>query len=164
MRFLGLALLASATVLGACGGDKTATGDSATTTPAATTPAVNPPARGAAAAPVTGQWHEVKMNFDGTNYKFEPKDITIKQGDGIRWTIVAGPPHNVAFDPAVVAAAMKGQLNANMGNPSPELSSPFMTNVGDKFEMSFAGVAPGKYDYFCTPHLAMAMTGSITVQ
>ena len=64
MRFYGLALFASAAVLGACGGgeNKGTTTDSAaqatSTAPAATTPA---PGGAAAAAPITGTTHEVKM-------------------------------------------------------------------------------------------------------
>jgi plastocyanin len=30
--------------------------------------------------------------------------------------------------------------------------------------ISFAGVAPGAYPYHCTPHIAMNMKGTITVQ
>ena len=165
MRFSKLALVASAVVLGACsGGDKNGTPtDSATTaTPAPTTAA---PATGtAAAAPVTGTWHEVKMVGDGTNYKFEPADITIKAGDKIRWTVVSMPPHNVAFDPAQVTAAAKPQLQANMSGTMSELTGPMLLNNGETYEISFANVPPGTYNYHCTPHLAMNMVGTITVQ
>jgi plastocyanin len=30
--------------------------------------------------------------------------------------------------------------------------------------VSFAKIPPGKYDYICTPHAAMNMKGSVTVQ
>jgi plastocyanin len=166
MRFSKLALLAGVVVLGACGGGDTAgntTTDSAT---AATTPTTTAtPATGtAAAAPVTGKWHEVKMTGDGTNYKFEPADITIKQGDGIKFTMVSGGPHNVAFDPAEITAAAKPQLSANMPNQMSELSGPLLQNAGEVYEISFANVPAGKYNYFCTPHLAMNMRGTITIQ
>jgi plastocyanin len=165
MRFTKLALIASAVVLGACGGG----GDSATTTTdsatAAATPATTTPATGTvAAAPATGKTWEVKMTGDGTNYKFEPADITIKAGDKVRWTVVSMPPHNVAFDPAEITAAAKPQLQANMPNTMSELTGPMLLNNGETYEISFANVAPGKYNYNCTPHLAMNMRGTITVQ
>src|SRR4051812_27316976 len=133
MRFSGLALIASAAVLGACsGGDKAgSTTDSAataSTTPATTTPAT--PATGTvAAAPATGKVWDVKMIGDGTTYKFEPADLTIKQGDAVRWTMVTGGPHNVAFDPADVVDAAKPQLTANMPNQMSELSGPLLTGA-----------------------------------
>jgi plastocyanin len=163
MRFSKLAIMASAVVLGACGGgDKSDTPtDSATVGPAPTTT----PATGTvAAAPATGKTWEVKMTGDGTNYKFEPADITIKAGDKVRWTVVSMPPHNVAFDPAEVAAAAQPQLQANMPSTMSQLTGPMLLNNGETYEISFANVAPGKYNYNCTPHIAMNMRGTITVQ
>jgi plastocyanin len=167
MRFLGVALVSSAIVLGACGGG------AKDATPAAGAPAAGAaaaaPAAGAAATgsamPITGKTWEVKMIGDGNTYKFDPADLTIKAGDGIKFTVVSTPPHNVAFDPAVVPADVKGQLGANMGpNQIGELSSALLLNVGDAVTISFAGVKPGKYDFHCTPHIAMNMKGSVTVQ
>jgi len=37
-------------------------------------------------------------------------------------------------------------------------------NPNEKYVISFGGVKPGKYDFHCTPHLAMNMKGSVTVQ
>jgi plastocyanin len=166
MRFNGLALVASAFVLGACGGGdtNTTTTDSATQAPAATPSTATPAAGAVAKAPATGKVHEVKMTGDGTKYQFEPADITIKQGDAIKFVMVSGGPHNVAFDPAEIMAAAKPQLMANMDNQMSELSGPMLQNAGEVYEISFANVPPGKYNYFCTPHLAMNMRGSITIQ
>ncbi|MDQ6829923.1 MAG: plastocyanin/azurin family copper-binding protein [Gemmatimonadota bacterium] len=174
MRFIGRALLASAFVLGACGGDKTATTDTAKAvlpTPAATgaSAAAMPATPGAAPTtgammPITGKTVEVKMVGDAQGYRFEPAAITIKQGDGIKFTVVSMPPHNIAFDPATVPAAGKNQLMANMKDQMQPLSSPFLLNPNDSYTISFAGVAPGTYPFNCTPHLAMGMKGTITVQ
>jgi plastocyanin len=164
MRFTKLALVMSAVVLSACGGsDKSAnTTDTATT---ANTPATTTPATGSVAkAPATGKTWEVKMIGDGTTYKFEPADITIKAGDNVKWTVVSMAPHNVAFDPAEINAAAKPQLTANMDNQMSELTGPLLQNAGETYEISFANVPPGKYNYHCTPHLAMNMKGTITVQ
>ncbi len=167
MRFLGVALVSSAVVLGACGGGSKDAAPAATSTPAAATPAAAPAAAGAA-LPITGKTWEVKMIGDGNSYKFEPADLTIKAGDGIKFTVVSTPPHNVAFDVAqagLADAGVKAQLDANMGpNKMGELSSPLLLNVGDSYTISFAGVKPGKYLFNCTPHLAMNMKGSVTVQ
>ena len=165
MRFSRLALVASAVVLGACsGGDKSGTTTDSATGAAPTTNTAAPATGTVAKAPATGKTWEVKMIGDGTTYKFEPADITIKAGDNVKWTMVSGGPHNVAFDPAEIMAAAKPQLTANMDNQMSELSGPFLTNANDTYEISFAGVPAGKYNYHCTPHLARNMRGSITVQ
>jgi len=173
MRFYGIALAASAVVLGACaGGDKNAGDTSAVAVdtsaapaamaPAATTPA---PAGGAVAmAPITGTTKEVKMIGDATGYKFEPANITIKAGDGIKFTVVGGGPHNVAFDPATVPADVQTQLDANISEKMGQLSSALKTNAGESITISFANIKPGTYPFHCTPHLALGMKGVITVQ
>ncbi len=166
MRFIGMALAASAIVLGACGGGENKGGDTAAVnkdTAAAVAPAATP-ATTAAAAPITGTTHEVKMSFDGQNYKFDPADITVKAGDGIKFINVSGGPHNVAFDPATIPADVKGQLMANMANQMAELSGPLLTQPNEAYTISFAGVKPGSYEVHCTPHLAMGMKAKITVQ
>ena len=170
MRFYGIAVLASAVVLGACGGEKQPVADTtaATTTPSAATTtdtgAAASAAGAVAAAPATGTTHEVKMIGDAKGYRFEPADITIKQGDAVKWIMVSGGPHNVAFlnltDPTT-----KAQLNANMpGQHMAEDSSPLLMNPNEAYTVSFGKIPAGKYDYDCTPHAAMGMKGTITVQ
>jgi plastocyanin len=168
MRFNGLALLAGAMAIVACsGGDKgaantaqqndtaaaPATVNTATTTTSSTTVAM---------APITGKTWEVKMVGDGQTYKFEPANLTIKEGDGVKYVMVSGGPHNVAFLNGPDAA--KPQLMANMPNQMKELTSPMMMNPNETYTVSFAKVPPGVYNYHCEPHAALGMKGSITVQ
>jgi plastocyanin len=166
MRFNGLALVAGAMAIVACsGGDKNAQQTAATQNDTAAAPATqNTGAAGgtAAMAPVTGKVHEVKMIGDGTTYKFDPANITIKAGDGIKFVMVSGGPHNVAF--LNVPEAAKAQLSANMPNQMKELTSQMMMTPNENYQMSFANIPAGKYDYHCEPHAAMNMVGSVTVQ
>jgi plastocyanin len=182
MRFYGIALLAGAAVLGACGGENKSATDSAAANAAApstnaaapttaTTPAGDAGTAGAtgaagavAAAPATGTTHEVKMIGDASGYRFDPASITIKQGDAVKWIMVSGGPHNVAFQ-NVTDATAKAQLNANMpGQHMGDDSSPMVMQPNEAYTISFAKVPAGKYDYVCTPHAAMNMKGSVTVQ
>jgi plastocyanin len=168
MRFYGMALLASAAVLGACsGGEKKADTTATATTPTATTPVAAPAtatAGAVAAMPATGATHEIKMIGDDKGYRFEPAALTIKSGDAVKFIMVTGGPHNVAFDPTTVPADSKAQLDANMDQKMSELSSPMLMNPNEAYTISFAGVKPGVYPFHCTPHLAMNMKGVITVQ
>jgi len=171
MRFYGIALAASAVVLGACaGGAKNAgvtTAVGVDTTGASATPSTTtPPAPGGTAsmAAITGTTHEVKMIGDAQGYRFEPANITVKAGDGIKFTTINGGPHNVAFDPANVPTDVQGQLDANISEKMGQLSSALKTNPGESVTVSFANIKAGKYPYHCTPHLALGMKGEITVQ
>ena len=168
-----LVLAASVMTLGACGGgDKTADNNAAKpadTTAAATATAA--PAGGAApagatlaAAPITGKTVEVKMIGDAQGYRFDPATITVKVGDGIKFTNVTGGPHNVTFFADSIPAASKDQLNANMPNTTSPLTGPLLINANDTYTVSFAGVKAGTYHFYCTPHLALGMKGVITVQ
>jgi plastocyanin len=104
------------------------------------------------------------MVGDDKGYRYEPANITVKAGDGIKFVMVSGGPHNVAFDPATVPAAAKAQLTANMPQQMSELSSPMMMNPNETYTISFGKMPAGKYEFHCTPHLAMGMKGTITVQ
>jgi plastocyanin len=165
MRFIGFAVVASAIVLGACGDKSAATTDSTAATAAVTDTTPATPATGTGVmAPITGTTHEVKMIGDAQGYRFDPANITIKQGDGIKFTFVNGGPHNVAFDAATLSPEAKAALLANMPEQQGELSGKMLMAEGETYTISFAGVPAGTYDYVCTPHLAMNMKGKITVQ
>ncbi len=166
MRFHALAF-ASILAIGACaGGDQANQGaaDTGATASTQTPPAGGATQQGGTGAAITGTTHEVRMLLDGQTYKFDPADLTIKQGDGVKWIMVSGAPHNVAFDPAKVPDDVEQVLNANMQNEQAPLSSPYLTQPNESYTISFAGVKPGTYDYVCTPHVMMGMTGKITVQ
>lgn len=164
MRFNGMVVVAGAMFAMACGGgSETPAADSTAAAPEAT-PAVTPaPAGAAAAAPITGTTHEVKMVGDEKGYRFEPASLTAKAGDGIKFVMVSGGPHNVAFDAATLAEDVKAQLQANMPN-STDLSSPMMMNANEAWTISLGNVKPGTYPIICTPHLAMGMKMELIVQ
>ena len=175
MRFYGIALLMSAALLDACGGESKPATDSAAakapaasaTTPAATTPTTMPGAGAVAAAPITGKTIEIKMIGDASGYKFEPATVIIKKGDALKFINVTGGPHNIAFL-NVADATAKAQLDANMPNTPQakmgELSSPALMNPNEAYIVSFGNMAAGTYEFTCTPHAAMNMKGAVTVQ
>ena len=179
MRFYGFAVAVGAMTLGACAGGEKQPGDTthvavdtstaATTTTTTTGGAASTTAGttgGAVAmAPITGTTKTVNMVGDAKGYRFEPANITVKQGDGIKFVVLSGGPHNVAFDPATIPPDVKPQLDANMGTDKMgELSSNLKTNNGESVTVSFGKIKPGQYPYHCIPHLALNMKGVITVQ
>jgi plastocyanin len=178
MRLHEFAVAVGVIVLGACAGGESKPGDtthvavdtSATTTTTTTTSGATSTTAGtttgtATMAPVTGATKTVNMVGDAKGYRFEPANISVKQGDAIKFVVVSGGPHNVAFDPATIPADVKGQLDANMGTDKMgELSSNMKMNPGEAVTVSFGNIKPGQYPFHCTPHLALGMKGTITVQ
>ncbi len=174
MRFYGFAVAVGTMTLGACAGGEKKPADTThvavdtsaaitTTTTTTTTPGTTSGA--GTMAPITGKVREVKMVGDAKGYRFDPANFTVKQGDGVRFVVVNGGPHNVAFDPATIPPDVKGQLDANMGaDKMGELSSNMKMNPGESVTISFGNIKPGQYPYHCVPHLALNMKGVITVQ
>ena len=176
MRFYGFAAAVGVLALGACaGGEKkpadtthvavdTSVTSASTTTTTTSTPGATTTGT-VVMAPITGTIHEVKMIGDAKGYRFEPANFTVKQGDGAKFVVVGGGPHNVAFDPATIPADVRAQLDANMGTDKMgELSSNMKMNPGEAVTVSFGKIKPGQYSYHCVPHLALNMKGVITVQ
>ena len=170
MRFGSLLALPAAAALAACGGGGKGAADStAATTSAATggaaggSTSTTTPAAGAA-LPATGKTVDVRMIGDDKGYRFEPAAVTVKAGDAVRWTNVSGGPHNVTFWADSVPAGAAAQLGANMPNTTAPATGPLLTDPNATYAVSTAGLKPGVYHYYCTPHLALGMKAAVTVQ
>jgi len=169
MQFKNVALVLSVFAFAACGGgsDAPAADSAATAAPAAeaAAPAASAASGEIAFAPATGTTHEIKMLGDDKGYRFEPANLTIKSGDAIKFVAISGFPHNVAFVGTGLAADVRKQLDLNFGDQRmAELTSNMYMNPNESVTISFANIPAGKYDYNCTPHLAMNMKGVITVE
>jgi len=108
--------------------------------------------------------HEVKMIMSGTTARFDPATVTVHPGDRVRFVVVSGAPHNVSFDPEKLPADVRRVLTAAMPNSIQPLAGPLLLNEGDSYTISFAGVKPGRYEFFCMPHVGMAMKGTVVVR
>lgn len=118
-----------------------------------------------AAPPFAGTVHEIKMNGTATSFYFEPKELTIKQGDKVKWVMAAAGPHNVDFasaafpDKTKVPEGAKVKLEAQGA-----LVTPFVQAPGQAVEVIFGKDMPvGEYNYVCDPHTPLGMTGKIIV-
>ncbi len=163
----GSVLVMAAALMTACGGgDKNAaTTDTTAATPVASdTAAPAATASAGTAAPITGKTIDVKMIGDAQGYRFDPASITLKVGDGIRFTNVTGGPHDVTFWPDSIPAGAAAQLGANMPSTIGPMTGPLLVTPNATYLVSFAGLTAGTYHFYCTPHLAMGMKGVVTVQ
>jgi plastocyanin len=135
----------------ACGGDKKTDQSAAPAgnneaTPAATTI----PAAPAAAAGKTIEVKMVTIN-GGASGKFEPAEITAKQGDVLHFVTDGVTQHNVDF------IATDNPAGAQLPPPSPYLAA------GQTHDVPIT-MAPGTYHFQCDPHAPMGMKGTLTVQ
>jgi plastocyanin len=152
-------------VLAACGGGEKAPADTGVSKapPGAASPG-SPSAGTGAPQAITGKTWDVKMLGDAGGYRFDPASLTIKRGDGVRWTVVSGVPHNVSFWPDSIPSGAESVLRANMTQTTAPLIGPLLMNLSQTYTISFAGAPAGTYPYYCTPHLPLGMKGKIVIQ
>jgi len=82
---------------------------------------------------------------------YNPESITIKSGDTVTWVNVDGIPHDVIFN-----EVPEGASNEDLSHP--DLWSTIGQNVSSTFTV------PGTYEYYCTPHRALGMLGTVIVE
>jgi plastocyanin len=86
----------------------------------------------------------VKMGSDKGALVFEPKEVTIKPGDTVKWVNNKAFPHNIIFDSNPEASHKKLLLKPNIAA-----------------ESTFNEV--GEFSYYCTPHRGAGMVGKVIV-
>lgn len=173
MRYRTLTSLFVLLILVACSGGEKAPADTAVASaaPDAPPPALSTPATSAAqvplqpgtAAAITGAIIEVRMIGDAKGYRFEPQHITAKSGDGVKFVVVSGGPHEIAFDLASVPAESRDRLQWNMPNAT-NGRSPLLVAENETWTVSLGGLKPGRYPFVSTPRLPQGMKGEIEVR
>ena len=150
-----------AIALAACGGEKKPEAQSTTTT----TAAPEQPAAAPAAAPAAGGTnHDVNMVLDGSTYKYDPAELTIKAGDVVTFHNKSGGPHNVSFWTDSIPSGAADVLKGTMPDQMAPLEGPLLTEPDAAYKISFTGAPTGEYKFYCLPHLALGMHGKLTVQ
>jgi plastocyanin len=115
--------------------------------------------------PVRGMVHTVHMLLDEEGFRFEPGYLTVNEGDGVRFVMVSGVPHNVTFDELFIPAGARPQLVANLGAlGARDLAAPVVTTPDSSYVVSTSGLPRGAYLFFCAPHRSLNMHGVLTVQ
>lgn len=135
---------------------------SATAAPASAAVAAT---NGTAPQLVRGTVHTVRMLLDNDGYRFEPSYLTVSEGDGVRFAMISGVPHNVAFDEQFIPRAARAQLIANLSLlGGRDLAAPVVVTLDSAFTVSTSGLARGDYLFYCAPHRSLNMHGVITVR
>ncbi len=112
-----------------------------------------------------GTIHTVNMQMDNEGYRFEPNYLSVNAGDGVRFHMVSGVPHNVAFDEHFIPRSARAQLAANIAAlGGRELAAPVITTIDSSFTISTTGLPPGEYLFYCAPHRSLNMHGVLTIR
>lgn len=104
------------------------------------------------------------------NNRFSPSVITARVGDTLAFVNGRGGPHNVQFaddslsDDAhrLIDAAMPERKKRPWSREIP-LASPLLVLNGDTYKIVVPALPPGRYRFFCTPHLMGGMRGELVV-
>jgi len=97
------------------------------------------------ASPAAADTVTVKMGSDGGQLVFDPKVVTIKVGDTIKWVNNKAFPHNVVFDGHAELSHKKLAQK-----PKAELETTFNE--------------AGEFSYYCSPHRGAGMQGKVIVE
>ena len=88
---------------------------------------------------------------------YEPANVTIKVGETVEWLNNGGLVHSVTAVPAEASSPKDVALPGGAAT----FDSGFMP-PGSKFQYTFT--VPGTYRYFCVPHEALGMIGTVVVK
>jgi plastocyanin len=120
-----------------------------------------------ASAPAAAQaTHVVEVIADAgkDDYRFAPASVTVRPNDVIVFRVAAGAPHSITFEGEGLSPGVRGAINSAMPGRSGDLSSPLLTAVGKEYRMVVPQVPAGSYEFYCLPHRAYDMRGTITVK
>ncbi len=100
--------------------------------------------------PAFGEVHTVTL----VDFMFVPMDLTIREGDSVRW-VWTTDNHNVVSG---LPFGTNGAFQSTVENTG------FVHEVlFDRTILNSVRVANNRYEYYCTPHLTDDMFGSVTV-
>ncbi len=97
------------------------------------------------ASPAAADTVTVKMGSDSGQLVFDPKVVTIKVGDTVKWVNNKAFPHNIIFDGHAELSHKK-----LIQKPKAELESTFSE--------------AGEFSYYCSPHRGAGMAGKVIVE
>jgi plastocyanin len=110
--------------------------------------------------------HVVRLIANPKNdvYRFEPATVTAASGDIVVFQVVSGAPHSVVFEGEGMSPGVRGAFNTALTERSGDLSSPLLTAAGSEYRLVVPQVPSGTYRFYCLPHRAYDMRGTLTVK
>jgi plastocyanin len=109
--------------------------------------------------------HEIKLEAqaDRDVYRFTPATVRARPGDVLLFRTVSGTPHSIVFEANGLSAPAHEALNGAMSRRAGDLSSPLLSPDGAEYRIVVPAITPGRYSFFCLPHRAYDMRGTLQV-
>jgi plastocyanin len=109
--------------------------------------------------------HEIRLEANAARdvYRFVPASVSARPGDVLLFRTVSGTPHSIVFESAGLSAPAHEALNGAMGRRAGDLSSPLLNPDGAEYRIVVPAIAAGQYQFFCLPHRAYDMRGTLRV-
>ena len=109
--------------------------------------------------------HEIRLeaNPEKEIYRFGPARINARPGDVLLFRAVSGTPHSVVFEGGRLSGPAHEALNGALSRRSGDLSSPLLTPNGAEYRMTVPALPAGRYEFFCLPHRAYDMRGTLQI-
>jgi plastocyanin len=118
------------------------------------------------AAQLGGQTvHEVELRGDLAegDYGFAPAEISARPGDVLRFRVLSGAPHSIAFDSTGLARAAKAALNRAMPGRVSQLRGPLLVREGETYRMMVPRLPSGRYRFYCLTHQVYEAAGTLVI-
>ena len=98
------------------------------------------------------------------NHRFTPETLTIAPGEAVRWVNDTDEAHTVTAvqDSIPAGADYFSSGGASDEDAAHDVIDAELMDPGDVFEWTFE--EPGTYRYYCIPHRADGMEGTIVVE
>lgn len=112
------------------------------------------------------------VTIEMSDFAFQPARVTVRTGDTVRFVQATNTPHNVEFRQVPDGARLGDEyvvpveeIGTRPATYPPHRNGPYLLHEGEAYEfvVTDAFVA-GNYDYVCTPHEPMGMTGTLVVR
>jgi plastocyanin len=109
--------------------------------------------------------HEVELRgtLAESDYGFSPTEITARRGDVLRFEVVSGAPHSIAFDSTGMPRAAKAALNRAMPGRVSQLRGPLLVQVGEAYRMVVPRLPSGSYQFYCLTHQVYEAAGTLVI-
>lgn len=104
--------------------------------------------------------HEVAM----VGSRFVPAHVVAQSGDTVAFVNGNGGPHNAAFWPDSLPPGARNRLAAVLPDTIGPMVGPLLFAPAQRWSIVLDGVPPGRYPYFCLPHVSGGMVGAIEVR
>ena len=95
--------------------------------------------------------------------RFGPGTVTVQSGTTVRWINEADDAHTVtAYDTSVDEGAYFSTGGFDSESEARAILGEALVSKGGSYEVTFD--EPGTYEYFCIPHEAQGMKGTVVVE